>query len=273
MVHDTPRITAAASFRYPYRGLKFLFCHPRLLGYVAVPAAVNTLLFTALVWFAGSRFGRWVEALLPRGDAWYWSVVFYALWLVFALVLFLLVVYTFTLVGNLLLAPFNDLLSEKVEWVHTGNRLEEPFRLGAFLADMKRSFRAEIGRLLLFALGFALLLTLHFFPPVGTAVYGVAATAYTLFFLGWEYLDYTLERWHFPFRAKRRAAFSNLGIFFGFGAGAALLLLIPVVNFLAIPVCVAGGTLLVCDLHAAGRLPALPGRGGTEVAHPAESDR
>ena len=37
----------------------------------------------------------------------------------------------------------------------------------------------------------------------------------------------------------------------GFGFGAALLFLIPLVNFVTIPVCVVGGTLLFLELEAA----------------------
>ena len=43
-----------------------------------------------------------------------------------------------------------------------------------------------------------------------------------------------------------------------FGAGAALMLLVPLVNFLAIPVCVTGATLLFCDLRGLGRVPETP---------------
>jgi CysZ protein len=257
MTPGLPPPLAVRGFFYPYRGLRFLFAHPRLLGYVAVPVAVNTLLYTALVWFAGSRFGRWVEALLPPGDAWYWSALSYALWLVFALVLSLIVVFTFTLVGNLLLEPFNDLLSEKVERAYTGKRLEAPFRLGVFWADAGRSFTAGLRRRALYGPGFVVLSVGSFFLPPLMAV----LTVYVAFFLGWEYLDYPMDRWRFAFALKRKTAWRNLTAFLGFGAGAYLLLLIPLLNFLAIPVCVAGATLLFCDLRTRGRLPPAPGGG------------
>jgi CysZ protein len=256
----SPRRLLVTGFFYPYRGLRFLLGHPRLLPYVAIPIAINTLLYTGLVWFAGSRFGDWMERLVPQGEAWYWAVLTAVLWLLFAVLLLLTLVYTFTLVGNLLLAPFNDYLSEKVEWLYAGNHLDEPFRVGALLRDVWRSLRAELGRLALYLGCLGVLLPLHLFPPVGTAVYGAAFTAVTLFFLGWEYLDFSMERWHLGFGAKRTLAFGNLGALLSFGAGAILLLLIPLINLLAIPVCVIGGTLLICDLRAAGRTPAPPPR-------------
>jgi CysZ protein len=246
--------SAIRGFFYPFRGLKFLLRHPKLLSYAAIPFAINALLYCLFVWFVGTRFGGWLERLVPSGDAWYWAVLFYLLMVLFALVLFVIVVYTFTLFGNLILAPFNDLLSEKVEWVYSGNRLDEPFRFKAFARDLRRSLKAELGRMALYLTGFVLLLSLHLFPPVGTAIYGVALPVYTLFFLGWEYLDYSMERSRFPFAGKRKTAFRNAGTFLGLGAGSAILLLIPLVNLLTIPVCVAGATLLFCDLRTAGRL-------------------
>jgi CysZ protein len=252
------RAFAIRGFFYPYRGLKFLFRHPKLLSYAAIPFGINALLFWLFAWFVASRFGGWLERLVPSGDAWYWAVLFYLLLVLFSVVLILIVVYTFTLIGNLILAPFNDLLSEKVEWVYSGNRLEEPFRLRTFAKDLTRSLKAELGRMGLYLTGFVVLLSLNLFPPVGTAIYGVALPVYTLFFLGWEYLDYSMERWRFPFASKRKTAFRNAGAFLGLGAGSALLLLIPFVNLLAIPVCVTGATLLFCDLRAAGKVPQGP---------------
>ncbi len=251
-----PRPGPVGGFFYPLRGLRFLLRHPRLATYVAIPVAINTVLFSVFAWFAGSRFGRWLDAIVPQGEGWFWSVLYYLLGALFAVLLFLVIVYAFTLVGNLILAPFNDLLSEKVEWIYTGNRLEEPFRLGPFVKDLARSFRAELGRMLFYGIGLLTILSLNLFPPIGTALYTVVMPVFTFFFLGWEYMDYPMERWHLPFSAKRAVVLRNGPTLVSFGAGAALLLIVPLLNLLAIPVCVAGGTLLFCDLRAAARLPA-----------------
>jgi CysZ protein len=103
---------------------------------------------------------------------------------------------------------------------------------------------------------------------VGTAVYAFAMPLYTLFFLGWEYLDYSMERWKLPFAGKRKVAFRNVGTLLGLGAGSAFLLLVPLVNLLAIPVCVTGATLLFCDIRNAGRVPQVRSHGREEGAIP-----
>ncbi len=257
---DRRRPTLLGGFFYPFRGFGFLGRHPKLLAYVAVPVGVNTLLYGVLTWLGVRWYGQLADRYLPAGDAWYWVALHFVLGVLAAVVLFFVMVYTFTLVGNLLLAPFNDLLSEKVEWVYSGRRLDEPFRLGAFARDLVRSLKAEAGRMALYLVGFLALLSLNLFPPVGTAVSGVLTPVYIMFFLGWEYLDYAMERWQFPFSDKRRAVFRNLPALLGFGAASAVLLAIPVAGLLAIPVCVTGGTLLFCDLRDAQRIPSPNGR-------------
>ncbi len=254
-----PGILTASGFLYPFRGFRFLVRHPRLLGHIAIPIAINAAVYGAFAWFVGTNLGGWLEGLVPRGEAWFWAVLFYALATVAVGALLMLSIYTFTVVGNLILSPFNGFLSEAVERTYAGHALDAPFSLPAVAQDAARSVRAEVGRLGLYVSGFLLLLTLYLVPPpLGPAAHGVGLTAFTLFFLGWEYLDYSMERAQFTFSQKRRAALRNAGSFLGFGAGAALMLLIPLMQLVAIPVCVAGATLLFVDLRQAGRLPGGP---------------
>ncbi len=254
MIRNVAGPRAAGAFFYPFRGLRFLTRHPRLVGLVAVPVAINTLLFGLFAWFAGSRFGQWLDRMLPQGEGWWWALLYYLAAFVGAVILLVVIVYAFALVGNLILAPFNDLLSERVERIYTGTTLDEPFRLGAFVRDMGRSFQAALGRMALYLAGFGLVLALNLIPGLGSVASAVLAPLVAFFFLGWEYLDYSLERWRLPFGAKRRAVFHNAPAVVAFGCGASLLLMIPLLNLLAIPVCVVGGTLLFCDLRRDGRV-------------------
>jgi len=191
---------------------------------------------------------------LPTADAWYWTILFYVVIVLAVVLLLLIVVYTFTVVGNILLGPFNDMLSEKVEVLYTGSSLDEPFKLKVLLADILRSIKVGIGKLLLYVGGLLALLALNLLPVIGSGLYGVLVGIYTLFFLGWEYVDYSMERWKFRFRVKVKYSFRNAAAFIGFGAGASLMLFVPIINLAAIPFCVIGATLLFCDLKKGGRL-------------------
>ncbi|HQO79256.1 MAG TPA: EI24 domain-containing protein, partial [Thermodesulfobacteriota bacterium] len=150
---------------------------------------------------------------------------------------------------------FNDLISEKVERIYAGTGYEEAFSLKTVLADILRSIRVEIGKLLVYLAGLMLLLSLNLVPLVGSVFSGSLIMVYTLYFLGWEYIDYSMERWKYSLRLKLKTATANGSAFLGFGAGASLLLFIPLANLMAIPVCAIGATLLFCDLRKNHRLP------------------
>ena len=235
---------AIHGFLYPFRGLRFILRNPRLLSYVALPAFINTLLYALFLWLTVDRMGGWIDRLVPSGEAWYWALLFYVLIVVTALLVLAVVVYSFTLVGSLILAPFLSLLSEQVERLYTGEVQEAPFELRGALREMGRSLRAEAGRIALYLLGFGLLLALNLFPPLGPALYGIGIILFTLYFIGWEYFDYSLERHRLPFGRKLKANMRH-----------GLALMIPLLNLAAIPVCVAGATLLFCDLRREGKLP------------------
>lgn len=252
-------ITVINGFFYPFKGLKFLFSHPRLIKFIAIPVGINALLYSALIWYTQSRIAGWLESLMPTGDAWYWSILYYVLVVVLGSILLVLVFYTFTLVGNFILAPFNEVISSQVELIYLGGNIaEQNFSIKDFFSDMIRSYKAEGGRLLLYLAGFLALLLLNLIPVIGTIIYGFAAAIYALFFLCWEFLDFSMERTRMTFTLKRGFAFKNIFTFMFFGAGSAMLLIIPFINLAAIPVCVIGATLLFCDLKKSGRIPNLP---------------
>jgi len=241
-------------FVYPFRGLKFLFRHRSLLWYVAIPFGLNTILFAVFAWLLVSHLGGWVQKLLPNGDTWYWTILFYLVIGLSVLLLLLIVIYTFTMVGNIVLGPFNDMLSEKVELLYLSSSLDEPLKLKLLLADILRSIKVGIGKLLIYVGGLLALLLLNLLPLIGSALYGALVIVYTLFFLGWEYFDYSMERWKFTFGVKVKTSFRHASVFIGFGAGASLMLFVPIINLAAIPLCVIGATLLFCDLKRGGTL-------------------
>ena len=252
---DTPKtLWTARAFFYPFRGLLFIFRHVSLVGYIAVPVAINTVLFALLAWVVGTQYPLWLEQLLPSKETWYWAILFYVLLVLLGLVLLLAGIYAFTLIGNIILGPFNDFISEKVELLYAGTANDEPFSMKALFSDIVRSLKVQVAKMLLYLAGLLALLVIHLIPIVGSVLYPVLILIYTLFFLGWEYCDYSMERWKYSFSQKRRTSFKNIFAFVGFGAGASLMLVIPLVNLMSIPVCAIGATLMFCDLRKEGQV-------------------
>ena len=255
MTASNREIYSFSGFLYPFKGLKFIFRHPELISLIAIPVAINTILYALFIWYASSKIGGWVNSLIPVSNEWYLSFLYYVSLFVISIFMLMVIFYTFTIIGVLILSPFNEIISERVESLYTGNKVVSTFELKGFVKDLIRSYKAELGRLLIYFSGFLLLMLLNLVPVAGTVIYGVLVTIYTLFFLCWEFYDYPMERRRFDFALKRKTAFKNIILFISFGAGASLFLVIPFLNLVAIPVCVIGATLLFCDMLKTDRLP------------------
>ena len=70
---------------------------------------------------------------------------------------------------------------------------------------------------------------------------------FTAWMMAIEYGDYPMGNHDIIFKQQREKFADNRQLAFGFGTGVMLLTMIPVVNFLAMPVAVAGATRLYVE--------------------------
>jgi CysZ protein len=224
---------------YLREGLR-LMRRPGLRRYVAVPLLVSVVLFTVAI-LAGIH---WLEILLAWLLGWlpgWLDWLQYLLWPLFALTGVLLVFYTFSLLTNLVAAPFNGLLAEAVERHLDGRSMEDAGGWKALLADIVPSLLSELRKLIYIALRALPLGVLFLIPPVNLAAPFLWAL-FSAWMLVIEYMDYPManHRLHFAEQRKRLRGRRLLGL--GFGGASMLMTMIPVVNFLAMPASVAGAT-------------------------------
>ena len=228
-------------FGYLLEGVRLI----RLSGlrrFVLIPVAINTLLFSLLMYAAIQGFEYALAYLLDFLPAWlYWLQ--YLLWPLFAVAALLILVYSFTMIANLLAAPFNGILAEAVERQLTGRSLEQTGNWQALLADIVPSMLSEVHKLGYFALR-ALPLLLLFLVPVANVAAPVLWTAFSAWMLAAEFADYPMGNHGLKFRAQRPRLRRRRLLMLGFGLGVLGLMLIPVVNFIAMPAAVAGATAL-----------------------------
>lgn len=242
-IKNNPLSHFSRGFFYPFAGGRFLMKTPRLWKYVLIPFLINTLVFSLAVWLGLDFFNGQVEAMIPSGDAWYWAVLYYFLWVLAALLTAVLVFFSFTVVGNLIASPFNDLLSEKTELAVRGRAEGVPFsmkEIGRILID-------ESKKLVVFVVGMVLLLLLNFIPGFGTVIYSVLSFIFTVYFLAIQYTSYVFGRKGQGFRDQRRFISGRNFMSFGFGIGVLCLLAIPFLQFFCIPLAVVGATRMWCD--------------------------
>ncbi|MFK5926187.1 MAG: EI24 domain-containing protein [Desulfuromusa sp.] len=237
----------ARGFSYPLRAVKFFRRQPGLLKYLAIPFFINLLVFSLIVYFGLDLFQGLLQTYAPSTDIWYGMVLYYLAWIVALLLTTVIVFFLFTVIGNLIASPFNELLSERTEILVVGEGHDVPFSLNQFWQESKNAIFVEIKKMVVFVVAMALLFGLNFIPVIGSLIYAVLAPAFTLFFLAVEYMAFVLMRKQLCFAAQRRYIFKRPILLLGYACGVFCMLAIPFVQFFCIPLAVVGATLLWCD--------------------------
>jgi CysZ protein len=226
--------------QYLGEGLK-LVLSPSLRLFVLLPLAINTVLFIGLIVLAMQQFGIWMDSLMPNLPDWL-SFLTYVLTPLFFLLVLVIMFFTFTLLANIIAAPFNGFLAEKVEVVLRGRDDFPPFSWAELMAMMPRTIGREMRKLAYFLPRAIPLLILTFVPVLNL----VAAPLWILFgvwMMAVQYIDYPADNnklgWNEMLAWLRAKRWQSLG----FGGATYLALMIPFVNILVMPAAVAGATL------------------------------
>ncbi|MCZ7582507.1 MAG: hypothetical protein M5R36_03775 [Deltaproteobacteria bacterium] len=69
-------------FRAPLSGIRFLFAHPRLVRYFAVPVAINTASYIAVAYVFFANLSALLHWIFGDATVWYMQILFYAAGLV-----------------------------------------------------------------------------------------------------------------------------------------------------------------------------------------------
>ncbi|MDG4595254.1 MAG: sulfate transporter CysZ [Candidatus Contendobacter sp.] len=226
---------------YVLTGLRWL---PRagLRGFVAVPLLINTLLFGGGIWWGANRLQRLDQAIqgwLPDWLAW----LHWLLWPLFVLTVLVVVFYTFSLIANVIAAPFNGLLAARVERMIDPAGRVPPRSTEPSWRELLLSPLGELRKLLYFVAWAIPPLVLSFVPAVNLVAPVVWAIS-TAWMLALEYADYPLGNRGMGLKAQRQLLRQRPLLALGFGGMTLLLTLIPLLNFLAMPAAVIGATLL-----------------------------
>jgi uncharacterized protein involved in cysteine biosynthesis len=127
-----------AGLMLPLKGSVFLFQHRSLLRLAVAPLLLNTVLYGATLGLFIHSYNDLFALLMDRPDAWYWLVGYYVLRLLAFILIGAVFLFSFTLVGTVLAAPFLERLSERTEAVLRAPRTAQPFRLTRWAADVFR---------------------------------------------------------------------------------------------------------------------------------------
>ena len=214
-----------------------LIGQPSLRRYFIAPVAINIFVLLGLLFVSYLNFEIWIENVMSLFPDWM-STLYWLVWGVALVVVVLSIAFCFVFIANVISSPFNALLSVRVEEYLTG---EAPSPQGSVWSILPRTVGREIRKLLYILPRLALLFLItiiplvNFFSPLLWIVFG-----------GWmmvvQYTDYGADNNGVDFVDLKKKLQNRWFDALMFGVPAYLLLTIPVVNFILIPVGVAGGT-------------------------------
>lgn len=246
---------------YPIKALIAFIKNPQLLRYIAIPILVNLVvaiaLYTGLLYFGWQIVDGWQQDIITWIDQgiaslpqWLGFLTYLASGLIVIIRLFLVVIlliatgFVLTQFGVLLGAPWYGQLSEQLEKYRTGK--VELIELD-LVSDLGRAILYELKKLFLIAVVGIFLLAINLFPGIGMVVSGVASFSLTVTIVAMDFLDSCLERRRLKFRQKLGIVYRSFPASGSFGLVCLGLISIPLVNLITIPLCVASGTLFICD--------------------------
>jgi CysZ protein len=212
---------------------------PGIRIYVIIPLAINLLLFGALIWYGYSLFVPMVEWMMSFVPG-FLDFLEGFIWLFFGTLAALTVFFSFTPLANIVAAPFNALMSEKIEIHLTGKAPSSNLSFAKMALDAIGSQLRKLVYIMLWALALFLISLIPVINLIAPALWVIFGS----WLLSLEYFDYPMGNHDLVFDEEKRQLRERRGIALGFGGGVMVLTSIPIVNFITMPVAVAGATLL-----------------------------
>ena len=229
--------TTTSGFGYFIQGLSLIF-KPGVKRYVAIPLLLNIVIFALLIMLVGGYVEDMIKENVPQDwPAWIKGLLEILYYLVALLVMF----FTFSFVANLVGAPFNGYLAAAVEKSITG--ITPPGSDRNIMAEFGVIMLSELKKWLyyfMFAVPLAILslILLVIFPPVVPVIWFLfGAWMYSI-----EYSDYPMGNYGLTFSEIRREVAKKRMMSMGFGSAVTLGTMLPLFNFVVMPVAVAGAT-------------------------------
>lgn len=241
---QSPEVSIPAQFLKgffsSFNAFKILNSHKKLWLYFIIPFIINLILLSAIFYFSYQYIYPSLLNLIPSGDAWYLSIIRWITGPLVILTMIMIFVFLYSITGSIICAPANDLLSGKVEELLTGKTFEEKFSFSGILEDIIRILKNTVKLLLFLILFNIVIILLNIIPVFGNTIYSILSLLSALFFFGFSFFDFPLERRKLLFRQKFRIIWQFKYYTMGLGFSFFILSFIPILGFLALNLAAAG---------------------------------
>jgi CysZ protein len=212
--------------------------------FVFIPLIINALLFSVAFYYMYLELNNYMTDIMAWLPSWldWLSIILWPLAILSILVIFSFV---FSTVANWLAAPFNGLLSEKMEAILSGQVAPKGNMLD-IVKDIPRTLSREWQKLRYYlprAIGFFIILWV--LPVFGQIIW--------FLFVAWmmaiQYKDYPFDNNKVSFARMKQILNINQGLSYSFGATVAVFSMIPIINLIVMPVAICGATALWVDYY------------------------
>lgn len=231
-----------------------LILKPHVLPFVLIPLLINVLLFSALIYYGWQQYQSlemWVESQLPDWLTW----LEWLLLPIFIITVLVAVFFTFTIVANFIAAPFNGALAEAVEKLLTNEALPSG-SLWETLKEVPTMLMTEVHKILYY-LRWVIPLFLLGFVPILNLIMPILWFTFGAWMMCLQYADFPMGNHAIKPPRQRELLGGRRFLSLSFGASVMVATMIPIINFLVMPIAVAGATQLwVSEFRAQNRLQA-----------------
>jgi len=218
--------------------------------FVFIPLIANCIVFFILTLSLISHFSSIQEEFASFVSDWsqisiIGIILSYFIAFLSALFIFIVLLiygYSFTVLTNIIAAPFYGRLAEKLEERVSGQSVPSE----SISSMVLRTLRRELVKLFYFITrGIVVLIGLFFlsFIPLLNLLVPVIAILWGTWVMTLQYIDYPADNHQLPFTALRNRLKQQRFSSIGFGGTVMVCSMIPVINIIIMPIAVAGGTL------------------------------
>lgn len=239
------RSSFSAGFLNTFRSFPLAWNNKGMLLYFAVPFILNIAILTVTFYYSYTSLVPLIQSFIS-GDQWYMHFIRILVSPVIFVMISIFTVMIYSIAGGIVTAPFLDLLSSKTEKILGIDNADEAFSLKTVISDVLRALFNSIRLLFLIILINFLLLILNIIPG-GSFIYAFLNFLSAMFFYGFQFYDFPLERRRYSFREKLKITWKFKWSVFGSGLAFFLISFIPVIGFLGLNLCTIGAALTYAE--------------------------
>lgn len=241
MQHNNIQHQNNSGTKYFFKGFE-LVKKKGIRRFVFIPLTINLLLFSVAFYYVFLQLDIYMTMLtswLPQWLTWLSTI----LWPLAVITVLVISSFIFSSVANWLAAPFNGLLSEKIEAQLTGEIIDSGSNFDV-IKDIPRTLTREWQKLKYYlprAIGFFILMLV--LPVIGQVIW--------FLFIAWmmavQYKDYPFDNHKISFDEMKNALQQKRGLSYSFGLTVTVFSMLPIINLIVMPVAICGATALWVD--------------------------